>query len=186
VTKLNRLGTALLYSTYLGASSVEAAVFPVGFAVDRNGNAYVTGLTASTDFPTTPGAFQTTNAGGRSDTFVTKLNRRGSALVYSTYLGGSDGFDVGFGIAIDEAGNAYVTGATNSTNFPTAPGAFQSSFAGGLSDTFVTKLNRAGTALLYSTYLGGSSFDPSRDIAVDKGGYAYVLGDTGSPDFPTT
>jgi hypothetical protein len=154
-------------------------------AVDQNGNAYVTGNTTSPDFPTTPGAFQTAFA-GIGDAFVTKLNRRGTGLVYSTYLGSSSGFAVGFGIAIDEAGNAYVTGPTNSPNFPTTPGAFQPAFGGGFSDTFVTKLNRGGTALIYSTYLGGSSFDPSRSIAVDEAGNAYVTGPTGSPDFPTT
>jgi hypothetical protein len=161
--------------------------------VDKNGNAYVTANTTSTDFPITPGAFQPAFAGGDADTFVTKLNRNGSELIYSTYLGGSECdntaaicFDVGFAVAVDEAGNAYVTGPTNSTNFPTTPGAFQSAFAGGFSDTFVTKLNRSGTALLYSTYLGGSSFDPGRGIAVDQAGNAYVIGPTGSPDFPTT
>jgi hypothetical protein len=193
VTKLNRTGTALIYSTYLGGSGFEATVSAVGFAVDKNGNAYVTGNTTSSDFPITPDAFQSTFAGGDADTFVTKLNRTGTALVYSTYLGGSECgnaaaicFDVGFAIAVDDTGNAYVTGPTNSTNFPTTPGAFQSAFAGGPSDTFVTKLNHTGTALIYSTYLGGSSFDPGRDIAVDKAGNAYVLGDTGSSDFPTT
>jgi len=191
VTKLNRSGTELIYSTYLGGSGNEATVSAVGLAVDKNGNAYVTGNTTSSDFPTTPGAFQSAFAGGPSDTpldtFVTKLNHTGTALIYSTYLGGSDGFDVGFAITVDDTGNAYVTGPTNSTNFPTTPGAFQPAFAGGFADTFVTKLNRRGTALVYSTYLGGSSsFDSGRDIAVDDTGNAYVLGDTGSSDFPTT
>jgi hypothetical protein len=193
VTKLNRRGTELVYSTYLGGRGDEATVFALGLAVDESGIVYLTGNTTSTDFPTTPGAFQPTFAGGDADAFVTKLNRRGTELIYSTYLGGSECgdaaaicFDVGFAIAVDEAGNAYVTGATDSTNFPTTQGAFQSAFAGSFSDTFVTKLNRRGTALLYSTYLGGSSFDPGRAIAVDKAGHAYVLGDTGSPDFPTT
>jgi hypothetical protein len=191
VTKLNRTGTELIYSTYLGGSGLEGTVSAVGLAVDKNGNAYVTGNTTSTDFPTTPGVFQPAFAGGPSDTpldtFVTKLNHTGTALIYSTYLGGSDGFDVGFAIAADKEGNAYVTGATNSTNFPTTRDAFQPSFAGGFADTFVTKLNRKGTALLYSTYLGGSSsFDAGHDIAVDNAGNAYVFGPTGSADFPTT
>jgi hypothetical protein len=180
----------LLYATYLGGSGDDLGS---GIAVDEDGYAYVAGVTTSLNFPTTPGAFQPAFAGGDADTFVTKLNRTGTALVYSTYLGGSKCgnsaaicFDVGFAIAVDDIGNAYVTGPTNSTDFPTTPGAFQSAFAGGFSDTFVTKLNRTGTALAYSTYLGGSSFDPARAIAIDKAGNAYVTGPTGSADFPTT
>ncbi len=110
----------LIYSTYLGGSSNDYAN---GIAVDSAGNAYVTGLTGSTDFPVTPGAFQTTFGGG-IDAFVTKLNPSGTVLVYSTYLGGSSN-DYANGIAVDSAGNAYVTGDTSSTNFPTTPGAFQ-------------------------------------------------------------
>jgi Beta-propeller repeat len=186
ITRPLVIDPVLLYATYLGGSGDEATVSAVGLAVDEHGNAYVTGNTTSPDFPTTPSAFQSTFAGGPADAFVTKLNRSGSDLVYSTFLGGTDGFDVGFGIAVDDVGNAYVTGPTNSTDFPTTPGAFQSAFAGGFSDTFVTKLNRSGTALVYSTYLGGSSFDPARGIAIDKAGNAYVTGPTGSADFPTT
>ena len=151
VTKLNPTGTALVYSTYLGGTSDD---YGYGIAVDTAGNAYVTGYTASTNFPTTPGAFQTTYGGGSDDAFVTKLNPTGTALVYSTYLGGTDS-DGGYGIAVDSAGNAYVTGYTASTNFPTTPGAFQTTF-GGNGDAFVTKLNPTGTALVYSTYLGGT------------------------------
>ena len=105
--------------------------------------------------PDTPGAFQTTV--GNGDAFVTELNPTGTALVYSTYLGGTDGNN-GNGIAVDTAGNAYVTGTTESTDFPTTPGAFQTTY-GGDGDAFVTKLNPTGTALVYSTYLGGSSYD---------------------------
>src|SRR2546425_5612407 len=139
----------LVYSTYLGGSGLDQGF---GIAVDASGNAYVTGLTASTDFPTTTGAFRTTS-GGSQDVFVTKLNPAGSALVYSTYIGGS-GDDGGFGISVDALGNAYVTGFTTSTNFPTTPGAFQTSFSG-WSRGFVTKLNPTGTGLGYSSYLGG-------------------------------
>jgi hypothetical protein len=243
VTKFNFDGSALVYSTYLGGtdSQTEYVVY-VGIAIDSTGNAYVTG-TATSDFPTTPGAFQTTFAGGFiGDAFVSKLNPSGSALVYSTYLGGTD-YDAGYAIAIDTQGNAYVTGSTRSSDFPTTPGAFQDSanhgsfvtklnpagsalvystasigggaialdalgdayatgstwsssfpttrdalqpnFGGGWNDAFVSKLNPAGSALLYSTYLGGSGGDGGAGIALDPSGNVYISGATGSADFPT-
>ncbi|OFV91359.1 MAG: hypothetical protein A3H28_11940 [Acidobacteria bacterium RIFCSPLOWO2_02_FULL_61_28] len=187
VTKLNAAGSALVYSTYLGGSSGENYHPQAGIAVDPSGNAYVTGTTFSRDFPLV-NAFQPAY-GGSWDAFVAKLNPAGSALVYSTYLGGS-GTDKGFGIAVDSSGNAYVTGGTGSTNFPTA-NALQAAFAGGApdafsgADAFVTKLNAAGSALVYSTYLGGSSVDQGNGIAVDSTGNAYVTGDTLSGNFPT-
>jgi pimeloyl-ACP methyl ester carboxylesterase len=181
VVKLNADGSALVYSTYLGGANTEWAK---GIAVDASGNAYITGYTGSSDFPATPGAFQT-GSGGAYDAFVTKLNATGSALVYSTYLGGSSSDQVWGGIAVDASGNAYVTGWTQSTNFPTTPGAFQPSF-GGDTDAYVVKLNAAGSALVYSTYLGGSLYDQGYGIAVDATGNAYVTGDTTSIDFPTT
>ena len=180
VTKLNPTGTALVYSTYLSGTNYDGCN---GIAVDTAGNAYVTGDTTSTDFPTTTGAFQTTYRGG-GDAFVTKLNSTGTALVYSTFLGGTNG-DGGLGIAVDTAGNAYVTGDTTSTDFPTTTGAFQTTYRGG-GDAFVTKLNPTGTALVYSTYLGGTGDDVGFGIAVDTAGNAYVTGDTRSTDFPTT
>ncbi len=179
VTKLNANGSALLYSTYLGGSNLDQGY---GIAVDSAGNAYVTGQTTSTNFPTA-NAVQGTNAGGDADAFVTKLNANGSALVYSTYLGGSD-FDYGNGIGVDSAGNACVTGFTSSTNFPTA-NAVQGTNAGGDGDAFVTKLNATGSARLYSTYLGGSNYDGGHDIAVDSAGNAHVTGFTQSANFPT-
>ena len=191
VTKLDPTGSALVYSTYLGNSAGASAI-----AVDANGNAYVTGGTYSDNFPTTAGAFQTTYAGGYTgystgDAFVTKLDPTGSALVYSTYLGGSDGADSGNGIAVDADGNAHVTGTTNSTNFPTTPDAFQLTYAGGYDvytfrDAFVTKLDPTGSTLVYSTYLGGNSVDSTRGIAVDAGSNIYVTGSTNSGNFPTT
>jgi hypothetical protein len=177
----------LVYSTYLGGSGQDAAY---GIAVDSAGNAYVTGFTGSTDFPTTAGAFDTTHNGG-TDAFVTKLNASGSALVYSTYLGGSatylgtSGQDVGYGIAVDSAGSAYVTGSTASSDFPTTAGAFDTTF-NGFDDAFVTKLNATGSALVYSTYLGGTANEFGLGIAVDSAGNAYVTGDTDSTGFPTT
>jgi hypothetical protein len=155
----------------------------LGIAVDSAGNAYVTGSTNSPDFPTTPGAFQSTRGGPR-DVFVTKLNATGTALVYSTHLGGSE-HDGGSSIALDSAGNAYVTGFTFSMDFPTTHRAFQSHLRGS-ENAFVTKLNATGTALVYSTYLGGSDRDGGSGIAVDSAGNAYVTGETNSPDFPIT
>jgi hypothetical protein len=181
LAKLDATGSALLYSTYLGGSSDDGGR---GIAVDGAGSAYVTGDTSSTDFPATSGAAQTTNAGGQ-DAFVTKLNASGSALLYSTYLGGSSG-EVGQGIAVDGAGRAYMTGSTQSTDFPTTSGAAQTIYAGGFFDAFVTKLDATGSVLLYSTYLGGSGDDVGLGIAVDGAGSAYVTGQTFSSNFPTT
>jgi Bacterial Ig-like domain (group 3)/Beta-propeller repeat len=182
VAKLNPTGSALVYSTYLGGSGGEAGN---GIVVDSAGNAYVVGFTYSTDFPTTPGAFQT-KFGGPNDAFVTKINPAGSALVYSTYLGGSTGsFDQeAHGIAVDSAGNAYVTGWTSCSDFPTM-NPLQAAYGGGPEDAFVTKLNPTGSALVYSTFLGGSDYDFGTGIAVDSAGDAYVIGRTYSTDFPT-
>ncbi len=168
----------LSYSTYLGGIGTDSGV---GIAVDTAGNAYVTGQTDSTDFPTASPVQPA--LGGERDAFVTKLNAAGNALVYSTYLGGS-GEDSGLGIAVDASGNAYVMGQTGSTDFPTAS-PIQAAHGGGLTDAIVTKLNAAGSALVYSTYLGGSANDLGGGIAVDASGNAYVTGFTGSTDFPT-
>jgi hypothetical protein len=180
VTKLNATGAALVYSTYLGGSDIDRGF---GIAVDADGNAHVTGFSGSSDFPTTAGAFQQTSRD--DDAFLTKLDPTGAALVYSTYLGGSGG-DAGRGIAVDAAGNTYVTGETDSRDFPTTGGAFQPIFVGSDFNAFVTKLDPTGAALVYSTYLGGSDFDVTQGIAVDAAGNAYVTGETSSSDFPTT
>jgi hypothetical protein len=199
VTKLNSMGTALMYSTYLGGSCRSGSTttdVPAGIRIDGAGNAYVAGYTSCRDFPTTLGAYQIGFAGGAIDAFVSKLNPAGSALVYSTYLGGQYS-DYGNGIALDRDGNVYVTGATDSLNYPTTPGAFQPARAAG-TDAFLTKLNATGSALLYSTYLGGKNsgkdimgsnlpgFDWAEAIAVDDLGNAYVTGETDSQDFPVT
>jgi hypothetical protein len=155
----------LVYSTYLGGSGLDGGY---GIAVDSAGNAYITGYTESTNFPTASPQ-QRANAGGM-DVFVAKLSAPGSALLYSTYLGGS-GNDYGWSIAVDSTGSAYVTGITYSTNFPTAS-PLQAT-VGGPYDAFVAKLNAAGSALLYSTYLGGSRADQGLGIAVDSAGNAY-------------
>jgi len=176
VTRLTPSGV-VSYSTYLGGTSEEQAF---ASAADASGNAYVAGYTTSSNFPTTPSAFRRT-IGLTLDAFVAKLNTDGT-LGYSTYLGGN-GVDIANGIAVDGSGNAYVTGETLSTNFPTL-GAIQA-FPNGANDAFVTKLNPQGSALVYSTYLGGNQLDRGRAIAVDSAGNAYVTGETYSPNFPT-
>src|SRR2546422_1999265 len=150
----------LAYSTYRGGTGFDEGF---GIAVDSLGQAYVTGVTASLDFPTTAGAFQSSSAGSE-DAFVTKLNPTGAVLVYSTYLGGTNS-DVGLGIAVDSLGQAYVTGETFSADFPTTAGAFQPSSPGGFSDAFVTKLNATGAALGCSTFLGGAGVVEGMRIA---------------------
>jgi len=179
VTKLNAAGNALVYSTYLGGSGDDQAK---GIAVDSSGNAYVTGFTSSTNFPI-QGTLRPTYGGGTFDAFVFKLNASGSTLAYSAYLGGSLE-DQANGIAVDPSGNAYVTGYTASTNFPTVT-PFRATNAGGAFDAFVTKVNAAGTAFSYSTYIGGDSGDRGYAIAVDSSGSAYVTGSTPSVNFPT-
>ena len=178
VAKLNAAGTVLLYSTYLGGNGDDC-----GFriAVDASGSAYVFGDTTSTNFPTANPVQSARN--GAVDAFVTKLNAAANAFVYSTYLGGN-GTELGFAIAVDASGSAYLTGLTNSSDFPTVS-PIQPAFGGGIADAFVTKLNAAGAALVYSTYLGGSFTDAGLAIAVDASGNAYVAGLTDSSDFPT-
>jgi hypothetical protein len=168
----------LAYSTYLGGSANDIAY---AIAVDAGGNAYVAGMTSSTNFPLS-GAYQgTKGAGASGDAFVTKLNAAGSALIYSTYLGGNN-IDQVMSIAVDSAGNAHVTGETASPNFPVL-NAFQGTLAGG-ADAFVAKLTATGSALSYSTYLGGSGSDRGYGIALDAAGNAYVTGQTPSSNFP--
>jgi hypothetical protein len=169
----------LVYSTYFGANSLDRAY---AIAVDSLGSAYITGYTYSTNFPRL-NAFQGTFGGGTSDVFVTKLNPSGTALVYSTYLGGNGNNDYGYGIAVDRWGYAYVTGNTDSTNFPIL-NPIQGTYGGGYYDAFVTKLDPSGSALVYSTYLGGNANELNPRIAVDGSGNAYVTGGTYSTDFP--
>jgi hypothetical protein len=187
VTKLNSTGTApLLFSTYLGGSSTGDLAGAVAVGPSNN-NVYVTGQTFSTSFPTTAGVYQTacrSCTGGNSNAFVTGINPTGSAYIYSTFLGGNS-LDTGDGIAVDSTGSAYVTGSTNSTNFPTSSGAFQTTYGGG-NDAFVTKLKADGSApLVYSTFLGGSGFDAGASIGLDSSNNAYITGQTNSSPFPT-
>jgi hypothetical protein len=187
VTKLNATGTAVLYTTYLGGSGVDRGT---AIAVDSAGNAYVTGFTDSLNFPTTAGAVQSTHGSdsGNRDAFVAKLNATGTALAYGTYLGGNK-YDEGLGIAVDGSGNAYVTGDTQSTDFRTTAGALKTvnPSTNGASSAFVAKINATGTALQYSTYLGGSNTGASgNSIAVDAAGNAFQTvfggGQVGNPD----
>lgn len=188
VTKINAAGNAIVYSTYLGGSGPDVAL---GVAVDSTGSAYVVGEEQSTNFPLTAGAFQTPQYDW--DVFVVKLNPTGSALTYASHFGG-EGSDHGLAIALDSAGNAYITGWTalpGGRPFPTV-NAFQPNYGGGNNDAFVAKLNAAGSALVYSTFLGGgtallnSTDDWGQGIAVDSAGSAYVVGATYAPDFPFT
>jgi hypothetical protein len=179
VAKLNASGSTLQYSTYLGGAANDSAV---GIAVDSAGESVVVGETGSTNFPTL-NSIQAT-PGGATDAFVTKVNAEGSALVYSTYLGGSAD-EFGVEIALDGAGNAHVTGETDSSNFPTA-NPLQPATGGGGADAFATKLNAAGSALVYSTYLGGDGIEIGRGVGVDSDGNAYFAGQTSSEDFPTS
>lgn len=168
----------LVYSSYLGGSGSDTGY---GIAVDSSGYAYVTGRTASSSFPTASaldGSF-----GGVIDVFVTKFNLAGSALVYSTYLGGSDS-DAANAIAVDSSGCVYLTGETLSTDFPTQNPYSSGLSSAGYADAFVVKLNANGSALTYSTYLGGKLYDAGLGIAVDSSGRAYVTGQTISTDFP--
>ena len=187
VTKWSADGKQMLYSTYLGGGYYEYAM---AIAVDPQGNVYVTGLTASADFPVTAGALKT-KLTGTYNAFVAKISADGTKLLYSTLLGGS-GHDSSNAIAIDGAGNAYVTGYTDSGDFPVAQGALQSKLLQGCvgpstqGDAFVAKIAASGGALLFSTYLGGTCADQGMGIAVDAGGSVYVAGVTSSPDFPVT
>ena len=189
VAELSADGSALIYSTYLGGTGDDEGTGIAqgnGIAVDSAGNAYVVGTTDSVEFPTTAGVFQTTHGDddGEDDAFVTKLNAEGSGLIYSTYLGG-DGNDEGNAIAIDASGDAFITGSASSYNFPTTDGAFQTTLQGA-SNAFVTKLSADGSALIYSTYIGGDGDDSGNGIAVNAAGDAYITGTSGSDQFPTT
>ncbi|MDK9700839.1 MAG: T9SS type A sorting domain-containing protein, partial [bacterium] len=170
----------LIYSTFFGGTGDDAVEAMVG---DGSGGVFLTGWARSTDFPTTPGVGQRTNWGG-SDCFVTHLDSIGSQLIYSTYIGGSSD-DNGYAIVTDNSGGVILTGVTMSSNYPTSTSAFQR-FFGGYFDCFVTRLNSIGSALIFSTYLGGQNYDGGNDIVHDGYGGAVVVGSTDSTDYPTT
>ena len=196
VAKFDNHGTNLIYLTYLGGSGDDAAY---GLAVDETGNAYATGYTDSTNFPIRNAIPGYTNISGKvdkhiglypTDVFVAKLDSSGSNLVYSTYLGGNSS-DAAYGIAVDSSDNAYITGFTFSTNFPTTTNALQRHLACTNSiyynaNAFVTEIASNGTSLVFSTYFGGTNYDIGKSIAVDASNYVYVTGFTASTNFPNT
>jgi hypothetical protein len=179
VTKVSSDGTAKVFSTYLGGSGTDQGS---ALALDAVGNVYLTGSTSSSDFPTV-GPVQNILGGG-TDAFVSELKADGSALVYSTYLGGS-GTDSGSGIALDSSGNAYVVGAAASANFP-AVNPMQSYNSSSINEAFLVQVPPGGASFTFSSYLGGSSNDIASGVAVDTGGNAYIIGTTASIDFPVT
>jgi MYXO-CTERM domain-containing protein len=187
VVKLAAGGGALVYSTFLGSADTSVGK---GIAVDAAGNAYVTGNVVVTvagggRFPTTTGAFQTTAPLG-THPYIAKIDPAGSTLVYASYLhGAANANESAGGVAVDSTGNAYVTGWSNSTTFPTTAGAYQPTLAGN-NDVFVTKLDATGAALAYSTFIGGTASDVAHAIAITPAGQAFVAGETTSMDFPTT
>ncbi len=189
IARVNPAGTSLLYSTYLGGSREN---YGLALSLDSSGNPYVTGITTSEDFPVTPGAFQSRFT-GRVAGFVAKLNSAGTGLAYATYLGGNN-TTYSYGLAVDNSGSAYVTGATNATDFPTTPGSYQwrakSTGQGG--DVFVARLTPSGNALVFSSVIGGNGPDFGRAVSLDASGDVYVTGSTAPYgngrilDFPTT
>ncbi|MFB3896963.1 MAG: SBBP repeat-containing protein, partial [bacterium] len=182
ITKLDNTGSNILYSTFIGGNGYDQVH---GFALDNQNNAYITGFTDSSNYPCTPGAWDSTYNGGYDDIFVTKLSGDGSSLVYSTYIGGNT-YDLGLGITVDISGNAYITGWTDSINFPVTPGVFDTTFNGGYADAFIVKLDSAGANISYATYLGGNKYDWGYDIGIDNSGNAYITGYTeSSTTFPT-
>jgi uncharacterized protein (TIGR03437 family) len=177
VTKINPAGSALVYSTYLGGSATDYAT---AIAVDSSGNAYVTGIVTSDDFPVVNPIDAKLASHAVDDIFVSKFNPSGSALVYSTYLGGGSADDP-YAIALDQTGNVYITGRTNSSDFPLTK-AIQTTRTA--FDMFVTEINSSGTALLFSTFIGGSGSESGRGIAVDRLGNIHIAGEGTSTDFP--
>jgi aldose sugar dehydrogenase len=182
VTKIDAAGANIIYSTYVGGSGLDRGD---GLTIDNSGNAYVVGRvdSSSTNFPATTGSFGPSYRGGDFDGVVFKLNPQGNGLVYAGFLGGEEN-DSTEGVAVDASGVAYVTGGTKSVAFPTTGNGYQTN-RGGDTDAYLAKINAAGSALLYSTYLGGSGTDRGSGVAIDGNGNAYLAGFAGSADFPT-
>ena len=176
VTEVSPTG-ALVYSTYLGGSLSD---YGTGIAVDSSGNVYVSGYTYSSNFPT-QNALQSSLAGG-SDIFITKFTPGSSALLFSTYLGGSSN-DRALAMVVDSSGNIYLTGDTQSPNFPVTATAYQSTLVG-TDNAFVTKVAPGGSTLVFSTLFGGSQTDQATAMALDSAGNIYITGFTQSSNFP--
>ena len=174
------LDPTLNYSTFVGGGTRELAH---AVALDEAGNAVITGSTTSNDFPVTEGALDPVRSDGW-DAFVTKLDANGESLIFSTYVGGL-GTEVGYGVAVDEAGNVVVAGATGSTDFPTTSDAYREEYEGGEYDAFVLKLAPGGDSLLYGTFVGGNDMDMAYTLGL-YGEQAVIAGVTESPNFPTT
>jgi hypothetical protein len=182
ILKMNPAGTNIIFCTFIGGTSRQDLG---GLAIDAEGSTYITGDTYSADFPTTPGAMKRTMSNpNRQEGFILKLYRTGANLSYSTYLGGS-GYDVGTDISVDAEGYAYVTGITDSTDFPTTVGAYDRTLDLN-SDVFSVKLNTLGSDLVHSTFIGGGDYECARHLDMDSEGNLYITGDTASTDFPTT
>ena len=191
VLKLNKIGSILIYSTYVGGIDDD---FGEGITIDAIGNVYATGYTLSLEFPVTSNVYKT-NKTSLMDIFVFKLNPVGSKLIYSTFVGGTDGeetpngfrfLEAGYDIVIDNLGNSYVTGWTNAKDFPNTTGAYDNTYNGGFSDAFIFKLNWNGSALLYSTYIGGYGAEIGFKIKIDPIGNTLITGHTNSSNFPNT
>ena len=181
VTKIAADGASLIYSTYLGGTGID-----IGLAInlDPSGSAYVTGSTDSTDFPTLA-PYQGTLLGTQA-AFFTKLAPNGGALLFSSYLGGAAGTTTGYGIGVNVFGQIFVAGETSSASFPTTAGAFNQTYSGGASDGFISLISSGGSTLLASTYLGGTGADIIYGLALDSSDFVYVTGSTSSANFPTT
>ena len=187
VTKMNPQLSGLIYSTFIGGTSTYE--YPDDIDLDQSGNVYITGVTKATNFPVTAGVFQPNYSGGSYEGFVTKLNSTGSALIFSTYIGGSagSGSDWGMSLAVDTIGAIYLTGVTTSANFPVTSGAYlkvkPNNWSQGIA--YVSKINSNATALIYSTFLGGTGDSDGYSIDIDHDGNAYISGGALN-NFPTT
>ncbi len=182
VCKLSPDGEEIIYSTFIGGDSIDQIA---DISVDSTGCVYVTGYTQSSDFPITSGALNTTYNGGNEDGFVCKLSSDGSTLEYCTYIGGSSD-DKSTSITIDDSGNVFITGQTDSADFPITMGAYNDTLTGSMDNTFVCKVNSDGTDLLYSTFIGEADDTIGSHLEIDGEGYAYVSGKTYNTNFPTT
>ncbi|MFX0065643.1 MAG: SBBP repeat-containing protein [Candidatus Hermodarchaeota archaeon] len=179
--KLSPDGTTLVYSTFIGGNNRD---YGLSLALDSINNVYLTGRTGSSDFPTTPGAYDTTY-NGEKDVFVCKLSPDGTTLVYSTFIGGNN-TEYGLSLALDSINNVYLTGYTYSSDFPTTPGAYDTTHNGWGEDVFFCKLSPDGTTLVYSTFIGGTEDDRGYSLALDSANNVYLTGETNSISFPTT